>query len=289
MRIKVDLESPRLLQFTCGEYSRKFVNESPDSNQSISYCYPALEGNHIEENIKHIDLLFLIICIQDDTELETAISILNVAMQIDTKVLPIVQMPYPDDYIYQQKAAINLDKLKEHTDNTMIVFPPKDKYYYEQNLMVRRFPIPSIVKTIYQSFKGPCETTLSFKEVQQALLVPGNIYVGTGEAIGDDSAIVATTKAIQHLKSQCPSALKSATSILINITGNIDMSDTDVYDALDLAKDILPEKAMLKSCAVRDFSFRKIMRVTIFCAGCGEEHISSWINPLRHNTKSVLT
>jgi len=272
MRIKINLKQPNLMLIACGHYSGKSFSDDRghDDINHIVYA-PSINADdkeYIEAQIEGSDLLYLVICIHDAHELETAIAILNVANQLDIDVLPIVQLPYPDDYpIYGENADKHLEILKKHANNYLIIQPPNDEYHRAKNLVVRYFPIPRLVKTITDSFNKPSDIGLSFKEVKEALLQPGITYVGEGEAIGDERAFIATMKAIEQFKKQRPNALESASSVLVNITGNIDMTDDEVIEVLNLIRDRKPAKPVLKSCAIKDFSIYRTLRVSIFCTG----------------------
>src|SRR4029450_10749851 len=96
----------------------------------------------------------------------------------------------------------------------------------------------------------------------------GMAIMGSGSASGDNRAIEAAQKAIQSPLLEDMS-IRGAKGVLINITGNADLSLHEVNAASTLIQEEAHEDANIIFGAVIDESMGEEMRVTVIATGFG--------------------
>src|SRR6185369_811873 len=107
---------------------------------------------------------------------------------------------------------------------------------------------------------------LDFADVRTVMTEMGKAMMGTGEATGDDRALMAAQNAIQNpLLDEV--SLKGAKAVLVNVTGGLDMTLLEVDEAANaISEQVYPEANIIFGAAF-DPSLDGMIRVSVVATG----------------------
>ena len=126
---------------------------------------------------------------------------------------------------------------------------------------------------MYQATKGisdlinvPGLINLDFADVKTVMQNMGDAIMGTGEAHGEERAILAAQPAINSPLLQ-DSSIKGSTGLLVNITGPEDMSIHELNSASGIIYEEAGEEANVILGCVIDDNLKDEVRVTVIATG----------------------
>jgi cell division protein FtsZ len=107
---------------------------------------------------------------------------------------------------------------------------------------------------------------LDFADVRTVMTEMGKAMMGTGEATGDDRALMAAQNAIQNpLLDEV--SLKGAKAVLVNVTGGLDMTLLEVDEAANAISEQVDPEANIIFGAAFDPSLDGMIRVSVVATG----------------------
>jgi cell division protein FtsZ len=107
---------------------------------------------------------------------------------------------------------------------------------------------------------------LDFADVRTVMTEMGKAMMGTGEATGDDRALMAAQNAIQNpLLDEV--SLKGAKAVLVNVTGGLDMTLLEVDEAANAIAEQVDTEANIIFGAAFDPSLDGMIRVSVVATG----------------------
>ncbi|MDB5452203.1 MAG: cell division protein FtsZ, partial [Caulobacteraceae bacterium] len=120
---------------------------------------------------------------------------------------------------------------------------------------------------------------LDFADVRTVMTEMGKAMMGTGEASGEDRALMAAQNAIQNpLLDEV--SLKGAKAVLVNVTGGLDMTLLEVDEAANVISDQVDPEANIIFGAAFDPSLEGKIRVSVVATGMDGAAIAA-IEPQR--------
>jgi cell division protein FtsZ len=122
------------------------------------------------------------------------------------------------------------------------------------------------VRSITDLMVLPGLINLDFADVRTVMTEMGKAMMGTGEASGDDRALMAAQNAIQNpLLDEV--SLKGAKAVLVNVTGGLDMTLLEVDEAANaISEQVDPEGNIIFGAAF-DPSLEGMIRVSVVATG----------------------
>jgi cell division protein FtsZ len=176
-----------------------------------------------------------------------------------------------------QQAEAGLAELIQHVD-TLIVIPNQNLFRVadEKTSFADAFKMADEV--LHSGVRGvtdliilPGLINLDFADVRSIMAGMGNAVMGTGEAEGDNRALAAAEAAISNPLLDDIS-MKGARSVLINITGGMDLMLTEVDEAANrIRKEVDPDANIIFGSALNENLDAKI-RVSVIATGNDIEH-----------------
>jgi cell division protein FtsZ len=122
------------------------------------------------------------------------------------------------------------------------------------------------VRSITDLMVLPGLINLDFADVRTVMTEMGKAMMGTGEAIGDDRALMAAQNAIQNpLLDEV--SLKGAKAVLVNVTGGLDMTLLEVDEAANAISEQVDPEANIIFGAAFDPTLQGTLRVSVVATG----------------------
>jgi cell division protein FtsZ len=130
------------------------------------------------------------------------------------------------------------------------------------------------VRSITDLMVLPGLINLDFADVRTVMTEMGKAMMGTGEAEGDDRALMAAQNAIQNpLLDEV--SLKGAKAVLVNVTGGLDMTLLEVDEAANAISEQVDPEANIIFGAAFDPSLDGKIRVSVVATGMDTASIAA--------------
>src|SRR6516162_2051960 len=169
-------------------------------------------------------------------------------------------------------ADAGIAELQRYVD-TLIVIPNQNLFRVanERTTFAEAFAMAdqvlhSGVRSITDLMVLPGLINLDFADVRTVMTEMGKAMMGTGEAVGEDRALMAAHNAIQNpLLDEV--SLKGAKAVLVNVTGGLDMTLLEVDEAANaISAEVDPEANIIFGAAF-DPSLKNQLRVSVVATG----------------------
>ncbi len=182
-------------------------------------------------------------------------------------------------------ADAGIAELQRYVD-TLIVIPNQNLFRVanERTTFAEAFGMAdqvlhSGVRSITDLMVLPGLINLDFADVRTVMTEMGKAMMGTGEASGDDRALMAAQNAIQNpLLDEV--SLKGAKAVLVNVTGGLDMTLLEVDEAANAITDQVDPEANVIFGAAFDPALEGCIRVSVVATGMDGASIAA-IEPQR--------
>jgi cell division protein FtsZ len=169
-------------------------------------------------------------------------------------------------------ADAGIGELQRYVD-TLIVIPNQNLFRIanERTTFAEAFGMAdqvlhSGVRSITDLMVLPGLINLDFADVRTVMTEMGKAMMGTGEATGDDRALMAAQNAIQNpLLDEV--SLKGAKAVLVNVTGGLDMTLLEVDEAANAISEQVDPEANIIFGAAFDPSLDGMIRVSVVATG----------------------
>ncbi|WP_269713654.1 cell division protein FtsZ [Caulobacter sp. NIBR2454] len=169
-------------------------------------------------------------------------------------------------------ADSGIAELQRYVD-TLIVIPNQNLFRLanERTTFAEAFGMAdqvlhSGVRSITDLMVLPGLINLDFADVRTVMTEMGKAMMGTGEATGEDRALMAAQNAIQNpLLDEV--SLKGAKAVLVNVTGGLDMTLLEVDEAANAISDQVDPEANIIFGAAFDPSLDGVIRVSVVATG----------------------
>ena len=169
-------------------------------------------------------------------------------------------------------ADAGIAELQRYVD-TLIVIPNQNLFRVanERTTFAEAFGMAdqvlhSGVRSITDLMVLPGLINLDFADVRTVMTEMGKAMMGTGEAAGEDRALMAAQNAIQNpLLDEV--SLKGAKAVLVNVTGGLDMTLLEVDEAANAISDQVDPEANIIFGAAFDPSLDGMIRVSVVATG----------------------
>jgi cell division protein FtsZ len=169
-------------------------------------------------------------------------------------------------------ADAGIAELQRYVD-TLIVIPNQNLFRIanEKTTFAEAFAMAdqvlhSGVRSITDLMVLPGLINLDFADVRTVMTEMGKAMMGTGEASGEDRALMASQNAIANpLLDEV--SLKGAKAVLVNVTGGLDMTLLEVDEAANAISDQVDPEANIIFGAAFDPSLEGKIRVSVVATG----------------------
>jgi cell division protein FtsZ len=188
-------------------------------------------------------------------------------------------------------ADAGIAELQRYVD-TLIVIPNQNLFRVanERTTFAEAFGMAdqvlhSGVRSITDLMVLPGLINLDFADVRTVMTEMGKAMMGTGEATGEDRALMAAQNAIANpLLDEV--SLKGAKAVLVNVTGGLDMTLLEVDEAANAITDQVDMDANVIFGAAFDPSLEGMIRVSVVATGMDGASIAAIESRPVRNTRA---
>ncbi|MDR0305396.1 MAG: cell division protein FtsZ [Chitinispirillales bacterium] len=235
----------------------------------------------IKEVLVGADMVFITAGMGGGTGTGGAAVVAEIARELDILTVAIVTRPFLfEGRVRDKNARKGIDDLRRSVD-TIIVIPNQKllSIANKNTSLIDAFKTADDV--LYHGTKGISDlisvhgtVNLDFADVKTIMKGMGDALMGTGEAEGDNRAVMAAETAI-HSPLLDDISIAGARGILINITGDEEMGMYDVAAATEVINKAVGENTETNIIfgAVNDPSMKGKIRITVVATGFNTEHI----------------
>jgi len=243
-------------------------------------AHPEVGMSAAEESIpeigEHLDgshMVFITAGMGGGTGTGAAPIIAKCARERGILTVGVVTKPFHFEGRHRMRLAdAGINELQRYVD-TLIIIPNQNLFRVanERTTFAEAFGMAdqvlhSGVRSITDLMVLPGLINLDFADVRTVMTEMGKAMMGTGEATGDDRALMAAQNAIQNpLLDEV--SLKGAKAVLVNVTGGLDMTLLEVDEAANaIAEQVDPEANIIFGAAF-DPSLDGMIRVSVVATG----------------------
>ncbi|HEY4030216.1 MAG TPA: cell division protein FtsZ [Caulobacteraceae bacterium] len=235
----------------------------------------AAEESHIEigEHLDGAHMVFITAGMGGGTGTGAAPIIAKCARERGILTVGVVTKPFQFEGRHRMRLAdAGIAELQRYVD-TLIVIPNQNLFRIanEKTTFAEAFGMAdqvlhSGVRSITDLMVLPGLINLDFADVRTVMTEMGKAMMGTGEASGDDRALMAAQNAIANpLLDEI--TLKGAKAVLVNVTGGLDMTLLEVDEAANaISAEVDPEANIIFGAAF-DPSLDGKIRVSVVATG----------------------
>jgi len=229
----------------------------------------------VEKAVQETDILFIVCGAGGGTASGAAPILAEIARDLDILTVGVVTRPLRSEEPQRTKIADRcIVDLKQPVD-TLFVIPcdrllnqKSGQKYFTKDYTIVDEAMSRTVRCISDLLNAPGLVNLDFDEVRDAINRMGEGRVGFGTASGEGRGKKAAKEAVhQHLIDI--HTIKNASSLMINVTGGLDMTLDDMNDGILVAYDAASAEANILFGGIIDPSIRHKVTVTIVATGLG--------------------
>jgi len=245
------------------------------------------DADQIAECLKGADMVFITCGLGGGTGTGASPVIADISKELNALTVAVVTKPFPfEGKMRTLQAEDGLINLKARAD-TLITIPNqrlmsiggkhmsiKDAFLRADEVLL--YAVRSISDLIISSG----HINVDFADVKTVMSERGMAIMGVGVGTGDRRAVEAAHKAISSPLLEDIS-IHGAKGVLINVTGNTDMTLHEVTEASTLIQEQAHEDARVIWGLVFDESMEDSVRITVIATGFGEEVARSQEKPER--------
>ncbi len=243
-------------------------------------AHPEVGMSAAEESIpeigEHLDgahMVFITAGMGGGTGTGAAPIIAKCARERGILTVGVVTKPFHFEGRHRMRLAdAGIGELQRSVD-TLIVIPNQNLFRVanERTTFAEAFGMAdqvlhSGVRSITDLMVLPGLINLDFADVRTVMTEMGKAMMGTGEATGEDRALMAAQNAIQNpLLDEV--SLKGAKAVLVNVTGGLDMTLLEVDEAANAISEQVDPEANIIFGAAFDPSLDGMIRVSVVATG----------------------
>lgn len=222
--------------------------------------------------VEGADMVFITAGMGGGTGTGASPVIASLAKELKILTVAVVSKPF---YYEGRKRSLNADdginELKRYVDTLIIL--PNDKIHKvieKGTPLMRSFAIANdvlmnAIQGISDIISGQGYVNLDFADVKTILENAGKAVIGIGVGKGQEAAIDAAKKAISNPLLE-DSSIEEAKRVLVNITGGLNLSHTDIENVASHIHDSVHEDANIIMGAVINPDLEDEIKVTVIAA-----------------------
>jgi cell division protein FtsZ len=266
------------------------------SNPEIGKQSALEDRTAIAEALEGSDMVFITAGMGGGTGTGAAPVVASIAKELGALTVAIVTKPF----FYEAKiralnAETGIKELKNNVDTLIVI--PNDRIAQvvdKKTPLIKGFAVANdVLKQAIQGISDiilvPGLINVDFADVKTIMQNTGRAVMGIGTGKGDGGAVEAAKKAISNPLLE-DSSIEGAKGILINITGGIDLSLSDVQDAASIIYDSAHDGANIIFGAVINPDIEDEVRITVIATGFEEKkekidlpRVKNW-SPVRESS-----
>lgn len=231
------------------------------------------DRDHIRATLDGADMVFITAGMGGGTGTGAAPVIASVAKEAGILTVAVVTKPFEfEGRKRKEQAEIGLQSLRSCVDTLITIPNQRLLQVVDRNTSLRdAFGVADnvlrqAVQGISDLITTPGLINLDFADMQTIMSGMGLAVMGTGIAKGEKRAVEAAHQAIASPLLE-ESSINGARSVLVNITGGLDISLHEIHDAVAIVRESAHEDANIIFGAVIEGGMMDELRVTLIATG----------------------
>ena len=225
--------------------------------------------NEITNHIQGANMVFITSGMGGGTGTGASHVIAKVARELNILTVGVTTLPFSYEGPKRMRRAVEgLEEFKKHLD-TVIVVPNQNLFKiasetttFEESFILSNNVLKHGVQSVTDLMVRPGMINLDFADVETVMSSMGKAMMGTGEAEGENRAMVATEMALNNPLID-EYSLQGAKGLLINITGGNDLTLFEVDQSVNKIRAEVDPEAELIFGAIKDEKMTGKIRVSI--------------------------
>ncbi len=225
--------------------------------------------SEIQNYIKNSNMIFITAGMGGGTGTGASHVIARAAKELNILTVGVITLPFTyEGPKKMRRAEHGMEELKKHVD-TSIVVPNQnlfkianEKTGLKESFSLSNAVLKNGVQSITDLMVKPGLINLDFADVETIMSSMGKAMMGTGEAEGENRAIIATDIALNNPLID-EYSLKGAKGLLVNITGGSDLTLFEVDAVVNKIRAEVDPEAELITGAITDENLKGKIRVSI--------------------------
>lgn len=236
-------------------------------------CSAAEESEQeIRDMLQGSNLVFITCGLGGGTGTGAAPVIARISKEMGILTVGVVTKPFAFEGAKRlANAERGLNELKKYVDTLVII--PNEKLYQilkKDISLVDAFRyaddvLRQGVQGVSELIVKPSLINLDFADVSTIMKDKGLAHMGIGKGRGEYKTIEAVRQAVTSQLLE--TSIEGATGILINITGGRDLSLAEIYEAVDLVRDVVDKDCNIIFGATIDEALKGETQVTVIATG----------------------
>lgn len=223
------------------------------------------------------DLLFITAGLGGGTGTGAAPVIAQIAKEMGILTVGVVTKPFAFEGATRKKnSEIGLENLKKYVDTLVII--PNEKLF---KILKKGTPIIEAFRfaddVLRQGIQGvsdlivePSMINLDFADVRTIMKDKGLAHMGIGVGKGENKTIEAVRQAVTSQLLE--TSIEGATGILLNIKGGKNLTLDEIYEAVDLVKEVVDDSCNLIFGATITDDTKDEVQITVIATGFENEN-----------------
>ncbi len=225
--------------------------------------------NEIVSYIQGSNMVFIAAGMGGGTGTGASHVIARAARELNILTVGVTTLPFSYEGPKRMRRALEgLEELKKHLD-TVIVVPNQNLFKiaseatgFDESFTLSNDVLKQGVQSVTDLMVRPGTINLDFADVETVMSSMGKAMMGTGEAEGENRAMVATEMALNNPLID-EYSLQGAKGLLVNITGSSDLKLFEVDQAVNKIRAEVDPEAELIFGAIKDEDMNGKIRVSI--------------------------
>ena len=231
--------------------------------------------NEIKDALEGADMVFLTAGMGGGTGTGSIPVAAQIAKEMGVITIAVVTKPFGFEVGGRQKnAADGLLKLQPHV-NTLITIPNErllqtvsEKATLSEAFHLADDVLRQAVQSITELITEPGVINVDFAHIQRVMELGGGALMSIGQASGADKAINAVKQALYHPLLEDIS-LTNASGLIVNFTSGLDITLSDISQALNYLQEQIPPDAELIFGTTQNERFQGQVQVNLIVTGLG--------------------
>lgn len=226
----------------------------------------------IIDMLKGSNLVFITAGLGGGTGTGAAPVIAKIAKEMGILTVGVVTKPFAFEGPKRaDNAEKGLEELRKHVDTLVII--PNEKLF---KILKKDTPLVDAFRyaddVLRQGIQGvselivkPSLINLDFADVSTIMRDKGLAHMGIGRGRGENKTIEAVRQAVTSQLLE--TSIEGATGLLINISGGLDLTLSEIYEAVDLVRDVADKNCNIIFGATINEDIKGEAQVTVIATG----------------------
>lgn len=246
----------------------------------------------IKDMLEGSNLVFVTCGLGGGTGTGAAPIIAKLSKEMGILTIGVVTKPFAFEGVTRQRnAEQGLNELRKYVD-TLVIIPNEklSKILKKGTSLVDAFRYADDV--LRQGIQGvselivkPSLINLDFADVSTIMKNKGLAHMGIGKGRGEYKTMEAVRQAVTS--QLLDTSIEGATGILINITGGRDLSLAEIYEAVDLVRDVVDSECNIIFGATIDENMNGEVQVTVIATGFDMDKNAQQEEQLANNYNNI--